>query len=115
MWPGRGVCAKLLTESCKLTDTGIQTSCKGPPPMTALDAQVDAVRRFTRFYTQQIGVLHRPLLESPFSLTAARVLYELAHHQPARAKELAGGPGLDGGFLNRFHQRFSKTRRPTGN
>src|SRR3546814_18745486 len=74
--------------------------------MTALDAQVDAVRRFTRFYTQQIGVLHRHLLESPFSLTEARVLYELAHHETASAKELAGELGLAGGSLSRLPQRF---------
>src|SRR3546814_14470637 len=101
MWPGRGVCAKLLTESCKLTDTGIQTSCKGPPPMTALDAQVGAVRRFTRCYTQPIGVLHRHLLASAFSLTEARVLYALAHHKPARGKDLAGESRLASGHRHR--------------
>src|SRR3546814_20928456 len=76
--------------------------------MNALDAQVDAVRRFTRFYTQQIGVLHRHLLESPFSLTAARVLYELAHHETASAKELAGELGLEGGYLSRLPQPLEK-------
>src|SRR3546814_17208030 len=55
-----------------------------------------------------MGVVHRHLLESPLPLTEARVLYELAHHETASAKELAGELGLDGGYLSRILQRFEK-------
>ena len=82
----------------------------------SLAARVDAVRRFTRFYTQYAGALRRRLLDSPFSLTEARVIYELAHHETATAAELSAELDLDSGYLSRLLKGFEKQglieRRP---
>ena len=70
--------------------------------------RIEAVRRFNRFYTKKIGVLHERLLRSPFPLTEARVIFELAHHEETTATELSNELGLDAGYLSRLLRRFKK-------
>src|SRR5438128_2620666 len=71
-------------------------------------ARVAAVRRFNRFYTRQIGILEEGILQSPFSLAEARVLYELAQGEDVSAVELARELRLDEGYLSRILRRFQK-------
>jgi len=67
---------------------------------------VDAIRGFNRFYTGVIGVLGEGLLHTPYSLTEARVLFELAQRPLTEVAELRRGLDLDAGYLSRMLARF---------
>jgi DNA-binding MarR family transcriptional regulator/GNAT superfamily N-acetyltransferase len=70
--------------------------------------RVEAIRRFNRFYTRQIGVLQEGFLRSAFSLTQGRVLYELAHREKPTATAVGAELGLDAGYLSRILRGFKK-------
>src|SRR3712207_4525199 len=73
-----------------------------------LEARIDEVRRFNRFFTRRIGVLREGLLHTPYSLTEARILLEIARRDAPSASELSRELGLDPGYLSRTLSRLEQ-------
>jgi DNA-binding MarR family transcriptional regulator/GNAT superfamily N-acetyltransferase len=67
---------------------------------------VAAVRAFNRFYTNVIGVLRGGHLGTPYSLTEARVLFELASRESTEVAALRRSLDIDAGYLSRILARF---------
>jgi DNA-binding MarR family transcriptional regulator/GNAT superfamily N-acetyltransferase len=74
--------------------------------MTA--ATIDAVRAFNRFYTGRMGLLRTAYLDSPYSLTEARVLFEIGQTQGRTATQIGAALSLDAGYLSRMMKRFER-------
>ncbi len=78
--------------------------------MSIPQQQIETVRAFNRDYTRRIGVLSQGLLDSPYSLTQVRVMFEVAHRPGVLAGQLARGLGLDRGYLSRILKGFEAQR-----
>jgi DNA-binding MarR family transcriptional regulator/predicted GNAT family N-acyltransferase len=75
---------------------------------TILQEHIGTVRRFNRFFTRQIGVLREGLLHSPYSLTEARIIFELANRSNLTASDLCNELGLDAGYLSRILNKLEQ-------
>lgn len=73
-----------------------------------LEDRVEIVRSFNRFFTRKIGALRETLLHSPYSLTEARILFELANSDKYTAASLGRELGLDAGYLSRILAGFEQ-------
>jgi len=69
---------------------------------------IDSIRSFNRFYTNIIGLLDQHFLDSPFSLTEGRVLYEICNREECTAKKIRENIVIDEGYLSRILNSFSK-------
>lgn len=75
--------------------------------MVGAAPRIAAVRAFNRSYTRTIGLLQEGILDSPYSLTEARVLYELAQSDMVEVVDLRRALGLDAGYVSRILGRFA--------
>jgi DNA-binding MarR family transcriptional regulator/GNAT superfamily N-acetyltransferase len=75
---------------------------------SVLTDDIAIFRRFNRMYTRFIGTLNEGLLNSPYSLAEARVLYELATRDAPKAREIADELGVDAGYLSRLLGKFDR-------
>jgi DNA-binding MarR family transcriptional regulator len=67
---------------------------------------IEKIRAFNRYYTNVIGLLDQHYLDSPFSLTEGRVLYEIAHIENCSAKKIREKISIDEGYLSRIIDKF---------
>jgi DNA-binding MarR family transcriptional regulator len=83
----------------------------------ALHQQTETLRRFNRYYTIRLGLLRGRSLRSEFSLTEARILYELAQESEITAASLRRLLSLDAGYMSRLLSSLEKRglvrRRPS--
>ena len=82
------------------------TASETGEPNDADDAAVAAVRAFNRFYTNVIGLLRGKYLDTPYSLTEARLLFELGQRAASEVADLRRVVDIDAGYLSRILGRF---------
>lgn len=71
---------------------------------------VEAVRRFSRFYTHRIGALEESLLGSGLSLSEGRIVFELGRRGEWTASGISADLGLDPGHVSRLLGALEKRR-----
>jgi DNA-binding MarR family transcriptional regulator len=76
--------------------------------MAQKQESIEKIRRFNRFYTNVIGLLDQHFLDTPYSLTEGRVLYEIRHLEECSARKIMQNIAIDEGYLSRIIHKFTK-------
>jgi len=66
------------------------------------------IRSFNRFYTAHLDILNQNYLDSNYSLTEVRMIYEINENQDITAQEICETLNLDKGYLSRVLKRLTK-------
>ena len=71
---------------------------------------VEKIREFNRFYTNYLGVLNNTVLDSPYSLPEARILFELHQRKTCTSKDILADMYINKGYLSRILKKFEKDK-----
>src|SRR5690349_13572170 len=74
--------------------------------MAVSPSDIATLRAFNRSWTATAGLLRSGLLDTPFSLTEGRILFELAQSDGLEVADLRRTLDLDSGYLSRIVTRF---------
>lgn len=69
---------------------------------------INSFREFNRFYTRIIGVTNNHILESKYSLTEVRVMFEVYHNPQITARQIKEIVEVDEGYLSRLIKKLVK-------
>jgi DNA-binding MarR family transcriptional regulator len=76
--------------------------------MSQKQESIEKIRKFNRFYTNVIGLLDQHFLDTPYSLTEGRVLYEIRLMEECSARKIMQNIAIDEGYLSRIIHKFTK-------
>lgn len=71
------------------------------------DKLIADIRRFNRFYTRLLGLLEIGHLDTPYTLSEARAIYEIGTQGPVSHTRLAARLKLDPGYLSRLNYKLT--------
>ncbi|TGL54665.1 GNAT family N-acetyltransferase [Leptospira wolffii] len=69
---------------------------------------INGIREFNRYYTNVLGLLDKKFLDSDYSITEARLLFEIGNSSGITASDLAKLLNIDKGYLSRILHQFEK-------
>lgn len=69
---------------------------------------VTEIRGFNRFYTNILGILDKHIIESDYSLTEARILYEISKTDTCTANQLCSILEIDRSYMSKIINKFEK-------
>lgn len=69
---------------------------------------VTEIRGFNRFYTNILGLLDQHIIDSGYSLTEARILFEISKTDTCTANQLCSILNIERSYMSKIIHKFEK-------